>query len=85
MFDVFEIEEDKINKLENEGYTRFEAKMLIRDESIVELRKRGNSYKDIRLKLGNPPNKKIREVLLEHCPELAGDTKEWRNLINSLE
>ena len=50
------------------------------EERIIELRKEGFSYKQIRLKLGNPSNKKIREVLLKYCPELAGDTEEWRNL-----
>ncbi len=50
------------------------------EEKIVELRKEGYTYKAIRLKLGNPSNKKIREVLLEHCPELAGDTDEWKAL-----
>ena len=50
------------------------------EEKIIELRKEGFSYKQIRLKLGNPSNKKIREVLLEYCPELAGDTEEWKLL-----
>lgn len=54
--------------------------MLELDLRIIELRKEGYSYKEIRLKLGNPSNKKIREVLLENCPELAGDTEEWRTL-----
>lgn len=50
------------------------------ENRIVKLRKEGSSYKEIRLKLGNPSNKKIKEVLLEHCPELAGDTEEWKLL-----
>ena len=50
------------------------------ENRIVELRKEGSSYKEIRLKLGNPSNKKIKEVLLELCPELAGDTEEWKLL-----
>ena len=50
------------------------------EEKIVELRKEGYTYKAIRLKLGNPSNKKIREVLLEYCPELAGDSEEWKAL-----
>ena len=50
------------------------------EDNIVKLRKEGYTYKQIRLKLGNPSNKKIREVLLEHCPELAGDTEEWKAL-----
>ncbi len=50
------------------------------EEKIVSMRKYGHTYKEIRLRLGNPSNKKIREVLLEHCPELAGDSKEWRDL-----
>lgn len=50
------------------------------EEKIVELRKEGYTYKGIRLKLGNPSNKKISEVLNEHCPELAGDSEEWKSL-----
>lgn len=50
------------------------------EENIIELRKDGYTYKAIRLKLGNPSNKKIRAVLLEFCPELAGDSEEWRIL-----
>lgn len=50
------------------------------EDNIVKLRKEGYTYKQIRLKLGNPSNKKIREVLLEYCPELAGDTEEWKSL-----
>lgn len=46
-------------------------------EKIISLRKEGYTYKGIKLKCGNPSNKKIREVLLEFCPELAGDTEEW--------
>lgn len=48
--------------------------------NIIKLRKDGCTYKQIRLKLGNPSNKKIREILLEYCPELAGDTEEWKAL-----
>ena len=44
---------------------------------VVELRKEGCTYKAIRLKCGNPSNKEIRAILLEHCPELAGDSEEW--------
>jgi hypothetical protein len=50
------------------------------DLKIVALRKAGFSYGDIKLRLGNPSSKKIREVLLRDCPELAGDSKEWREL-----
>lgn len=50
------------------------------EDNIVKLRKEGYTYKQIRLKLGNPSNKKISEVLTEHCPELAGDSKEWKSL-----
>lgn len=50
------------------------------NEKIVALRKEGHSYKSIRLKLGNPSNKKISEVLTEHCPELAGDSEGWKAL-----
>lgn len=50
------------------------------EDNIVKLRKEGYTYKQIRLKLGNPSNKKIREVLLKYCPELAGDTEEWKAL-----
>ena len=53
-------------------------------EKIVQLRKEGYSYKAIRLKLGNPSNKQIREVLLEYCPELAGDSEEWKQLQKQL-
>lgn len=47
------------------------------EEKIVKLRKEGLTYKSIRLKLGNPSNKKISETLNAYCPELAGDTPEW--------
>ena len=50
------------------------------EDNIVKLRKEGYTYKQIRLKLGNPSNKKISEVLTEYCPELAGDSKEWKAL-----
>lgn len=50
------------------------------EEKIVHLRKNGYTYKNIRLRLGNPSNKKIREVLLEYCPDLAGDSEEWKAL-----
>lgn len=50
------------------------------EKRIVELRMEGLTYKAIRLKLGNPSNKKISETLNAYCPELAGDTKEWRKL-----
>ena len=46
------------------------------EEKIISLRKEGHSHRAIRLKLGNPSNKKIREVLLKKCPNLAGDTKD---------
>lgn len=49
---------------------------LTLEEKIVKLRKEGYTYKGIRLKLGNPSNKKISETLNEFCPELAGDSKE---------
>ena len=49
-------------------------------EKIISLRKEGYTYKGIKLKCGNPSNKQIREVLLEGCPELAGDTEEWTAL-----
>ena len=54
------------------------------EERIVELRKEGYTYKGIRLKLGNPSNKTIRKVLLEYCPELAGDTEGWKLLQQQL-
>lgn len=54
------------------------------EKRIIELRKEGYTYQRIRLKLGNPSNKKISEVLNEHCPELAGDTKEWKELYKKL-
>lgn len=54
------------------------------EERIVELRKEGYTYKGIRLKLGNPSNKMIRKVLLEYCPELAGDTEGWKLLQQQL-
>ena len=54
------------------------------EERIVKLRKEGYTYKQIRLKLGNPSNKTIRKVLLEYCPELAGDTEGWKLLQQQL-
>ena len=53
-------------------------------DNIVKLRKEGCAYKQIRLKLGNPSNKTIRKVLLEYCPELAGDTEGWKLLQQQL-
>ena len=50
------------------------------EDKIVALRERGYTYKNIRLSLGNPSNKKIKEVLLEKCPELAGDSEQWKAL-----
>lgn len=60
--------------------TLITMKNLTLEEKIVKLRKEGYTYKGIRLKLGNPSNRKISETLNEFCPELAGDSKEWREL-----
>jgi len=71
-----------MNKIEidkSEYFTETSDDLKLED-NIVKLRKEGYTYKQIRLKLGNPSNKKIREVLLKHCPELAGDTEEWKAL-----
>lgn len=71
-----------MNKIEldkSEYFTETSDDLKLED-NIVKLRKEGYTYKQIRLKLGNPSNKKIREVLLKHCPELAGDTEEWKSL-----
>lgn len=74
-----------MNKIEIDKSEKFTEVLDALDElkledNIVRLRKEGYTYKQIRLKLGNPSNKKIREVLLKHCPELAGDTEEWKAL-----
>lgn len=54
------------------------------EEKIVNLRKEGYTYTGIKLRLGNPSNKKIRETLEEYCPELAGDSKEWKELFKKV-
>ena len=71
-----------MNKIEIEKSEYFTEALddLKLEDNIVKLRKEGYTYKQIRLKLGNPSNKKIREVLLKYCPELAGDTEEWKAL-----
>ena len=67
------------NPVEGAIITKIKMKMEL-DERIVALRKEGHSYKSIRLKLGNPSNKRISEVLTKHCPELAGDSEGWKAL-----
>lgn len=42
-------------------------------EKIIELRRDGETYHSIQLKLGNPSKKFIKETLREFAPELAGD------------
>lgn len=43
------------------------------EEKIVKSRKSGNTYGGIQIDCGNPSKKLIRKVLMEYCPELAGD------------
>ena len=42
-------------------------------EKIIDLRRDGETYHSIQLKLGNPSKKFIRQTLLEFAPELVGD------------
>ena len=45
------------------------------EKSIIALRKNGWNYGDIQLKLGMPPKKQIRAVLLKWAPELIDNSK----------
>lgn len=55
--------------------------MTEQQEKIIELRREGESYGSIQLKLGNPSKKFIKETLLEFTPELAGDiVKNYKKL-----
>ena len=50
---------------------------------IIELREDGYTYKAIRLALGNPSNKMIKDTLKKYVPELAGDVLENRGRLKS--
>lgn len=45
------------------------------EKSIIALRRKGWNYGDIQLKLGMPPKKQIRAVLLKWAPELIDNSK----------
>ena len=45
------------------------------EKSIIALRREGWNYGDIQLKLGMPPKKQIRAVLLKWAPELIDNSK----------
>ena len=45
------------------------------EKSIIALRRNGWNYGDIQLKLGMPPKKQIRAVLLKWAPELIDNSK----------
>ena len=53
------------------------------EQKIVELREDGYTYKAIRLALGNPSNKMIKDTLKKYVPELVGDVLENRGKLKS--